>query len=279
MHRRTSILTTCLTAAAVIFFSAFATAQAKGIAGDWTGDAVFNNNNIPLDLHFTVGGDGAISGTIDIQTAKGFALQEITFEGTTLKCTAALGNNPVEFTGTLGANGNSLEGTFAQGPNSGTFSLKRGLRPVVFADDIINAEKMATAWKGMSDYTVEMAEMMPEEHYPYKPVEVLRSWAEQCNHITNSNYFFANSIFGTQRMPPVTVTEKAAVIAEMKKSFELIQKALESWEGKDMREVLANGKTKFQTFLFMTDHLTHTRGIMIMYLRMKDMAPPQFRTY
>ena len=138
-------------------------------------------------------------------------------------------------------------------------------------------------WKRAAEYSVELAEIMPEEKYDYTPSENVRSFRGQLEHIIQ-NLYMLNGRFVLDDFQRVQIAEDASkeeVIKAMKTSFEYVYSTL-----LNMDEEQLEGKIKFFTgdefsrrhiFELMRDHMTHHRGQLIIYLRMNNLEPPRYR--
>jgi len=145
-------------------------------------------------------------------------------------------------------------------------------------------EQILKLWDRITDYTIEISELMPEEKYSYKAMDTIRTWAENVNHIAESNYFWVSSIFKGKVGPKkLDKTGKKEVIVDLKYSFATARKAITEFDESAFSEIgwtLNEEATRFQVFLAAVDHLTQTRGIMIGYLRVNGIAPPEvLQTY
>lgn len=148
---------------------------------------------------------------------------------------------------------------------------------------LVKKQDLVNAWKGMAEYTIALAEKMPEEYYEYKVDPVVRNYGEQMMHIAESNYAIADILKGGSGSFDNDAKTKKEIVAELEKSFEFASKALSKVSLKDLEEQMdffdGNKRSRFRAYLFMVDHLTHTRGISISYLRAKGIAPPDFKSW
>lgn len=139
-------------------------------------------------------------------------------------------------------------------------------------------------WQSVFKYYMEAAEMMPEEHFGFKPTKEIFSYAEQLLHIARGNFFGLSMAKGVK--PP---KDKAAFIAEgkskkevlalLKESFEYGLQILESLDEEKLQSTLEYGGKKWtlaSVFLFGCEHSIHHRGQMIIYLRLKGIKPPKY---
>lgn len=149
----------------------------------------------------------------------------------------------------------------------GTFA--KGFMPM-----LENAEK----------YSVEMAELMPEKDFTFKPVPEIMSFAEQNVHTASTIFWFGGKIKGEE--PPIKEFKaegksKAEVIQFLKDSFTYAKKVLAELTDKEAEvEINVFGKLvlkKKGIFMLMKDHTTHHRGQMVIYLRLKGIKPASYR--
>ena len=137
-------------------------------------------------------------------------------------------------------------------------------------------------WENSKNYLVALAEVMPEEHFDFKPTERQRSFKEQLLHIrTNINwlsisYFSENEYKRSEVDSTVTKTE---VLVLLKNAFDASYKIIESTSEEKLKETVdffAGEKSKLQILNLMQDHVTHHRGQLIVYLNLKSIEPPKY---
>jgi len=137
-------------------------------------------------------------------------------------------------------------------------------------------------WENSKNYLLEMAELMPEEHYDYKPTERQRSFKEQLVHIKGnmdwlSVSYFTTSEFdkGDKKMPAT----KAETITLLRTAFDATAKVIEATSEENLKETVpffSGPKSKIQILNLLQDHLTHHRGQLIVYLNLKEIEPPRY---
>ncbi|MBK7872762.1 MAG: DinB family protein [Saprospiraceae bacterium] len=137
--------------------------------------------------------------------------------------------------------------------------------------------------KNATAYTLEIAELMPEEYYDFKPVAEEMSFKEQLLHITGNANWLTSSYLGgkalTQDLRKKDYT-KAEVIAIMKEGFANAAEALANIKSEQLEEPVkffAGDMNKRQIMTLLNDHHTHHRGQIIVYLRLKGIKPPQYK--
>ncbi len=149
---------------------------------------------------------------------------------------------------------------------------------------ITNTFDVLGLWDRAKTYTLACLEAMPAEHYGFRPAEEMRSFAEQAVHIAQVNCFFLSKI--TDKTPPIDTLEtenlpKEEVIPLLASSFEYVAEVVAGYTEADHNrkvslfggQVQANGP---KLFYLTRDHLTHHRGQMVVYLRLKGISPPRF---
>lgn len=158
----------------------------------------------------------------------------------------------------------------------------------LFASFIAKAQDTPIAaflekWENSKDYLVEMAELMPEDKYSYKPTERQKTFQEQLLHIKQNMDWLSSTYFSKEKKKEKkegSYSTKTEVIAAIKEAFDntaaIIKKA-SAEELKEMVEFFAGPKTKLQILNLLQDHVTHHRGQLIVYLNLNDIKPPRFR--
>jgi uncharacterized damage-inducible protein DinB len=131
-------------------------------------------------------------------------------------------------------------------------------------------EQLLETIQNSRNYTVSVAEAMPENLYGFKPVETIWSFGELMNHIAygidwwKDNFIKGHEVAWNQPMPK---SGKAEVLS-------LIQKAYNNLE-----EAIINSEFSLEFvkgFHATLDHITHHRGQAVVYLRSKGITPPEY---
>lgn len=150
----------------------------------------------------------------------------------------------------------------------------------VFAQSDVKATVLKHL-KTSRDFTLKVADQMPEADYGFKLTPPQMSFAEQMVHLSQSSEYFLSPILGEKPNPgkPASMN-KADVIAFVSKSFdtaiervsrltpEQISKSYKSDEGTMTGEDLLLG---------LLDHTTHHRASAEMYLRAKGITPTEYQ--
>ena len=146
------------------------------------------------------------------------------------------------------------------------------------------------------EYTLEVAEAMPEDGYTFRPTDSVRSFGEQMAHIGMSSKFILNTFIkgektdfdpaASEKLEKELGMSKTEVVNLLNEAFDDVIEKLKSMnnESLDSTFVLffdpSNPEfTKKQGFLFIRDHITHHRGQAIVSLRMKGEKAPSYRPF
>ena len=145
------------------------------------------------------------------------------------------------------------------------------------------AKDFIPTWQRAKDYSLKFAEAMPEEHYKFKPTPEIMSYGEQLVHFAGATFWFASKVKGEKSPVKEFKAEeksKAEIIAFLKDSFAYAEKAVAGLSDEEAaKEIPLFGKlilTKAQTLMTIRDHVTHHRGQMVIYLRLKNIKPPEY---
>jgi len=139
-------------------------------------------------------------------------------------------------------------------------------------------------WERACAYTLEFAEAMPAEKYDFKPVDEVRTYAEQLGHIVE-NLHWLNSKFIAEKensfVPPDWAKQnKQEIINRLKKIFVEVANSIKELNEADLKtpvKFAGENLDKEQIVYLMRDHMTHHRGQLVVYLRLNGIKPPQYR--
>ncbi|MFC2169828.1 DinB family protein [Acidobacteriota bacterium] len=145
---------------------------------------------------------------------------------------------------------------------------------------------MKNIWNKANEYTMEFVQAMPGEKYGFKPTDEVFSFAEHVLHLVGSNFWFFSSIKGEK--PPKSEEalksegkSKEDVIKLLEESNKYGDGVLNGLTDEMAKEEVPMGKNKlakWKMILFCSDHITHHRGQMVVYLRLNGIKPPQYRS-
>ena len=139
-----------------------------------------------------------------------------------------------------------------------------------------------------ANYLIVSANMMPESAYGFRPTPDVRTFGEQINHATGTNYSFCNQA----GMPPgferktaslQGVTAKAAIVKALEESVayctSLLAVATEAWLMESAPNLGGTGSGLFTgmrayAFTYAGVHSAEDYGTITTYLRMQGLVPP-----
>ncbi len=150
-------------------------------------------------------------------------------------------------------------------------------------NDLLFLEAAITKLEHSQQYTLKVAKGMPEEKYGFKPVPDEMNFGEQLLHIA-ANLNWLTSSYITSIKSPVTkeatkVQKKEEILAVLNKTYEYAIGALKLFEASHLADTVsffAGPKTKLQMINLISDHQTHHRAQMIVYLRLNGIKPPDY---
>jgi len=136
-------------------------------------------------------------------------------------------------------------------------------------------------WERSSRYTLEVAMAFAPDDFGFKPTREVRSFGEQLEHIAKNLYWLNSTYILEEENPgkdlaPQTTSEIITVLA---RSIDYVTLSLNKLtnEELDKKVVFKNTElTKRDIFYLMRDHMTHHRGQLIVYLRLRNVLPPEY---
>ncbi len=123
-----------------------------------------------------------------------------------------------------------------------------------------------------------MAEKMPEEHYSFKATADVRTFGKLVAHVADSQARFCSAVNGEQKAVNAdSKTSKADLVAALKESFDMCDKAFDSLTDAKAAEMVSMGqrqRSKLGMLAGMVSHSNEEYGYMAVYLRLKSIVPP-----
>lgn len=119
-------------------------------------------------------------------------------------------------------------------------------------------------------YTLNVAEIMPEVMYHFKPVDTIWNFKELLHHIGYGIYWYGDNYLkkkDTEWMPPPPTADKTATITYLKAAFADLHVNIAG-----MNEDSETINSVYAIF----DHITHHRGQATVYLRCSGIVPPEY---
>jgi len=135
--------------------------------------------------------------------------------------------------------------------------------------------------KTSEEFTVKVAEAMPEADYDFKLTADQMTFGGQITHLTQAvlHYLAPLSTEKTAASKPAS-TKKADVIAFVKTSFESAEADVSKLTMEDMSKSFKMGSRSMsgmELILGMFVHTAHHRSAAEMYLRAKGVTPPAYQ--
>lgn len=139
-------------------------------------------------------------------------------------------------------------------------------------------------------YLIQVAEIMPEDKYDYRASTDSKTFSENLMHIGAAMDWHCQSLLGGRKPRDFSTDttfhienkSKEEMIAIINKTFdntiEWIKKFNTS-QFDDKLDYFGLNRSKQQILLLLTDHITHHRGQMLVYLRLNGLVPPRYVLY
>ncbi len=135
-------------------------------------------------------------------------------------------------------------------------------------------------WENSKTYLIEIAEVMPESLYNYKPSERQMSFKEQLLHIEANMDWLGTTYFSKDKRNDGGIPKsKADVIALVSNGFDRVSTYVEHTSEETLTDTIkffAGPKSKLQILNLLQDHVTHHRGQLVVYLNLKAIEPPTY---
>ena len=140
---------------------------------------------------------------------------------------------------------------------------------------------MLRGYAGLQRNLLEAAELMPEEHYAFKPTSETRPFGQLVAHIALSQFGGCSALKG-ETNPKANEKEetsrsKADLVALLKASTAYCDPALNALTDEAMVQLMTVGQNQAAKGLFLASTNTHGNemyGTMAVYLRLKGLVPP-----
>ncbi|MBE15548.1 MAG: damage-inducible protein DinB [Cytophagaceae bacterium] len=140
------------------------------------------------------------------------------------------------------------------------------------------------------NYILLVAERMPEHSYSYKPTPESMSFAAHLMHIAWAMDWHCQSLLGgrpardwnTDFELQVAQKSKEQMMATVNETFNHTIRFLKNFDVNDFDtrlDYLGLDRNKRQILLLLSDHITHHRAQMLVYLRLNNVTPPRYVLY
>lgn len=150
-------------------------------------------------------------------------------------------------------------------------------------------DDLKLAFAASHAYTIDMANVMPEEKYHFKPVPLdeIRTFGQQMVHIGDGvSRLFQHFVEQKKLDPPTEAakeqfTSKADVIAKLDAAYKYVEDAVAKMTDADLNKMVPffGGKQvpARQVLRTILDHSTHHRAQTVVYIRLNGLKPATYR--
>lgn len=137
--------------------------------------------------------------------------------------------------------------------------------------------------KNSKEYTIMVAELMPEEFYGFKPTAAEMSFREQLLHICTNMTWLSSSCLSSENKSAYIVEKnmqgKDSILHVLNQTYDYaitILSAVSPSSLADSVKFFAGPMNKLQIINLISDHQTHHRGQLLVYLRLCGVEPPRY---
>lgn len=143
-------------------------------------------------------------------------------------------------------------------------------------------EEFLLKWNNSKTYTLSLVEKVPDNLLDYKPADSEMSIREQIVHLADNMVWISGSHLRNDDSFNVDKKKKYSkpeLIELVNKSYAFSQGIVSGLKPADLEtkvEFFAGNLSKRQMLNLMDDHATHHRAQLIVYLRLNNIAPPDY---
>lgn len=138
-------------------------------------------------------------------------------------------------------------------------------------------EVLGARWADVGGKVVALAEEFPEREYEFRPVDGVRSFAEQLRHVAFWNAYVAKTLRGEEadgsanELDAASVPNKDAVVRALRQSFDEVGAALHNGGS-------APQPSELDSLVSFIEHGGEHYGQLVLYYRLKGLVPPASRS-
>ena len=119
---------------------------------------------------------------------------------------------------------------------------------------------------------------MPEENYSFKATADVRTFGQLIGHVADSQARTCSAVIGDMKnLNASAKTSKADLVAALKESFSLCDKAFDALTDAKASEMVTMGqrqRTRLGALVGTVSHSNEEYGYMAVYMRLKGLVPP-----
>lgn len=136
--------------------------------------------------------------------------------------------------------------------------------------------------RSIRGFLAKSAEMMPEEHYSFKPTPAQRTFGELIGHVAQANFGACAALLGQPnpvqgRRLEQELKMKTDLVKALNDSLALCDQAYAAATAANVAEMVKVGQNEASRggrMSFNTAHNNESYGTMVVYLRLKGLVPP-----
>ena len=156
------------------------------------------------------------------------------------------------------------------------------------APDSVKAQ-LIKDWERAKTYTAEYLAAMPADKYTAKPVEGIRSFAEQMLHLAQGSIGLSANGTGKTRIFPgynmeksATAQSKDSVSYYVNASYDFAIDGIKAMDANQLGELVKRGnlnESRLSWIMKGFEHQTHHRGQCTIYIRLQGATPPNEKLF
>lgn len=169
------------------------------------------------------------------------------------------------------------------------FILSACMQPVRAQENVFIKEYIERLEQSKA-YLILVAETMPEAHYKFRATAESMSFEEHLMHIAWAMDWHSQSLIGgrkardwnTDTTLKVGNKSKKEMIATIAETFDTTIRFIANLDLDildERQDYFGANRTKRQILLLLTDHITHHRAQMLVYMRLNVLQPPRYVLY
>jgi uncharacterized damage-inducible protein DinB len=150
-------------------------------------------------------------------------------------------------------------------------------------------QQLVKDWTRAKAYTHEYLDAMPADKYGFRPVDSIRSFAQQMLHLASANVYFAHIATGVKFPFDAKNIEKSpgasskdSVVYYVNTSYDVMIDAIKNMDASKLGEIVTQGspggnnrsEMRITWFMKAFEHQTHHRGQCTVYIRLQGIRPP-----
>lgn len=137
-------------------------------------------------------------------------------------------------------------------------------------------DAMVEDWVQTTDKLITMAEDFPESKYDFRPVEGVRTFAEQLRHVAFWNMYVAKTMKG-EKIDPATNELSKAEYPTKASIVAVLESTAADATAQMKQQDAAPSKKAARLFNTFTEHAGEHYGQLVVYYRLNGIVPPESR--